>query len=304
MDPPSRRRIVLAAASVVVIAAVVGFAEIPIGDAAPSPSIRTALASPQPSFDIPVPPTPVASNPFGPSASPSAGPSGSSSASPTPIPPPLFTTFQDSARAGYAVAGAAYTEVAGEWIQPAPVCTPKQLRSVAAWVGLSGRASRSLEQIGTQVDCLGGSVANHYAWFQVYPGSAVRLSILIRPGDRVVATVSRSGPSFTFSISNASLGVAVSVTRPGVEAVDTAGWIVEARRFDCTTACAAPPLAPFGTISFGGLRATGSGQSGALGRAGWTTERIAMVGGNGTVKASPTAALQGGSAFAVVWSHT
>ena len=283
------------------VAAVVGFAEIPIGNGAAPQTADVTRPSPTASIEIPVGPSPVVSNPFG-SQKPSQAPP---SVVPATLPPAVLTGLNDLTRAGYAVLGAAYTEVAAEWVQPGAACSPRQQRSVALWVGLSSRASASLEQVGTQIDCIGNSTAVLYAWFQVYPSAAVRLSVPVRPGDRIAARVVRSGSTFTFSLSNITVSASASGSRtvPGVT-VDTAGWMVEARRFSCTTGCAAPPLAAFGSVSFSSLAATGSGQSGGLAKPGWITERLTMVSGNGAVKAAPSGIGSGGRTFEVIWRNS
>lgn len=297
----SRRRRSLLAASVVLIAGVVGFAEIPIGNGAAVPIVAATAPSATPSFEIPSAPAASIGHPFG-SATPTPV---RPSTAPTTAPAAVLVGTTDLTRAGYAAAGAAYTEVAAQWTQPGPACGQVQQRSVAMWVGMSSRASGNLEEVGTQVDCVGNSTSAHYAWFQAYPSPAVRLAVAIRAGDRIAARVTRTASTFTFSLTNITLSAAVSATRTVSGAiVDTVGWMVEARRFTCTTGCAAPPLAPFGTVTFTALAATGSGRTGGLAVPGWTTERLTMVGGDGTTKAAPSGIVSGGRSFEVVWRST
>ena len=43
----------------------------------------------------------------------------------------------------------------------------------AFWVGLDGYSSTSVEQLGTDSDCVSGK-PSYYAWYEMYPNPSVR----------------------------------------------------------------------------------------------------------------------------------
>ena len=52
----------------------------------------------------------------------------------------------------------------------------------AFWVGLDGYTSSSVEQTGSEVDCV-GRTAEYYAWYEMYPGPSENYSNTVRAGD-------------------------------------------------------------------------------------------------------------------------
>jgi Peptidase A4 family len=55
-----------------------------------------------------------------------------------------------------------FTDVKGDWIQPAATCTSERTYS-SFWVGIDGYNSNTVEQTGTDADCNNGSPV-YYAW--------------------------------------------------------------------------------------------------------------------------------------------
>jgi hypothetical protein len=56
--------------------------------------------------------------------------------------------------AGYAATGGQFTSVSADWVQPAGICSRGD-QYAAFWVGLDGYSSTTVEQTGTEVDCVG-----------------------------------------------------------------------------------------------------------------------------------------------------
>ena len=59
---------------------------------------------------------------------------------------------------GYAGTTGRYTSVSASWTQPAGVCSRGD-QYAAFWVGLDGYTSSTVEQTGSEVDCVGREVA-------------------------------------------------------------------------------------------------------------------------------------------------
>lgn len=93
---------------------------------------------------------------------------------------------------GYAVqAASAFTDVVGSWTQPAVSCTAATTYS-SFWIGIDGYADTTVEQLGTEADCVHGSPV-YRAWYELYPKAPVTFPDTVKPGDVLSAQVSRSG---------------------------------------------------------------------------------------------------------------
>src|SRR5579862_3180624 len=100
---------------------------------------------------------------------------------------------------GYAGTTGRYTSVSASWTQPAGTCSSGD-QYAAFWVGLDGYNSSTVEQTGSEVDCI-GSTAEYYAWYEMYPGPSQDYTNVVRPGDQFTATVTYvSGRTFTLYI--------------------------------------------------------------------------------------------------------
>jgi hypothetical protein len=156
--------------------------------------------------------------------------------------------------AGYAVTAATpFRRVVGEWIQPAPRCTPGRESFSAFWVGLGGflPSSRKLEQIGTDSDCGRGGRVRSYAWYELIPAGPVNLPLVVRPGDRLAASVTVGGRFVALHIRDLRDGAAINLTRRMRSPdLSSAEWIAEAPTGCEESGCRVLPLANFGSVTF------------------------------------------------------
>ncbi len=148
---------------------------------------------------------------------------------------------------GYAVTGATFTSVTGSWHVPAVPCTPATT-TTGVWIGLDGYSSPTLEQVGTNIVCSGGT-AHYDAWYQLYPSPPVVFSNPVRPGDHIRASVTASGSGkFTFKITDATRGWAQSVS----------GHLSGARLSSGEAFVQDPNCTAFGTVHFTGVTMNGA----------------------------------------------
>ncbi len=194
--------------------------------------------------------------------------------------------------AGYSATGGRFTSVSATWKQPAASCTGATAYS-SFWVGLDGDGSNTVEQLGTDADCSGGAPV-YYAWYEMYPKFPVNLSLAIRPGDTISASVTTDGSgSFTLSIKDVTTGGSFSTVQRSKKArLASAEVIAEAP----SGSGGVLPLANFGTVGFSAARVNGQ----AIG--GFSPDRIDMV--SGSVTKATTSALSSGTAFSVAWKHS
>jgi hypothetical protein len=230
--------------------------------------------------------------------------------------------------AGYAVAGARrsvssaprvkFRSVAGSWVQPSATCTSGSSSYAAFWVGLGGFRSRAgLEQVGTEADCnaSGGTVFS--GWYELIPAPPVRLTLTIRPGDAVSASITVRRRHVTVALSDATTGASFTKTvRLASPDVSSAEWIVEApSACDRFGNCSALPLANFGTVNFTGALATANGHTGAISDPLWAATPIELHYQQSrfgrpqfsipvtAANAIPAALTAAGAAFSVSWQQ-
>ena len=194
---------------------------------------------------------------------------------------------------GYAATTGTYTSVSASWTQQAGTCSRGD-QYAAFWVGLDGYSSNSVEQTGSEVDCV-GRTAQYYAWYEMYPGPPENYSNTVRAGDHFNASVTYEGSNeFSLYIADTTQHWSHTTTASLAGAArSSAEVIVEAPC--CTASGGILPLTDFGTVSITGSMANGS----ALGNAGGVTG-ITMIDNQGRDKDS-VSSLSGGENFSATW---
>lgn len=120
-------------------------------------------------------------------------------------------TFADGNWGGYVSFGS-FTTATASWIEPSVTCNSTN-DLFAPWVGIDGDGSPTVEQSGVATDCSRGWPV-YQAWYEMYPAAPVYYSDPVSAGDRITATVTRTGTStYQLSISDTTKGWAKSTTR-------------------------------------------------------------------------------------------
>jgi hypothetical protein len=206
---------------------------------------------------------------------------------------------------GYATTGKSFSNVSGTWTQPAATCTSRQTQATSFWVGLDGYNSSTVEQTGTDSDCVNGHT-QYYAWYELYPAGSAELSAAthpVAPGDVFTASVVNKNGKYTLTLSDKSVRAhswtfTTTLSDPG--ATDTsAEWIAEAPSLCTATTCTVLPLSNFGNVNFSGSSTTGGGVTGSISN--FTNSTITMVSNSGASEASPSGLFSSGSRFSVTY---
>jgi hypothetical protein len=188
-------------------------------------------------------------------------------------------TVVSSNWAGYAVTGRSFRRASGTWTVPTATCSPGSATYSAAWVGIGGysTSSKALEQTGIEADCSSSGTASYSAWTELVPANARTISMKVRPGDKMSASVDVRGKSVTLKLSNLTRKTAYKKTSTmAAPDVSSAEWIVEAPS-GCKSSgsCQQLPLGDFGTIKFATARATTvAGHTGRIKDAAWTATKL------------------------------
>ena len=231
------------------------------------------------------------------------------------------TAEQSANWAGYADTNDTFSAVASSWTEPTVNCANSggalglgtfngllggPEAASAFWVGLDGYNSTSVEQLGTDSDCVSGS-PSYYAWYEMYPNPSVTLpsQYPVQPGDRMTALVASNpaGTSFTLDLKDATAGWFFSTTQTGSGFARSSAEAIAEAPSSCTVLfCSEVPLADFGQVNYSGSAAIDtSGTKGTL--SAFNANEITMA-ENGTTLATPSSLSSGGSSFSVTWNNS
>lgn len=172
------------------------------------------------------------------------------------------------------------------------------------WVGLDGfeRGSHSVEQTGISADCSAGGKTRYFAWFEMFPLPETRLSLAIRAGDSITASVTYSPRRaiFRLALTDNTRGGRIAVQRacPKVKIGrsqlrclrNSAEVISEAPAIRSGKNLTIAPLTDYRAVSFDAVSVTDlAGVSGGPVSPLWqTTKIIELRASGGAVVALPT----------------
>lgn len=200
----------------------------------------------------------------------------------------------------------AVSKVSANWVMPTGVvCPPTTFHEVATyWIGLGGYSDPTLEQIGTEENCIMGSWL-FGAWWEIYPNARVMdiRNVSARPGDSVSASLSYTGAStFVFSITDNTAGTSATFTRvfPGVAAPQSAEWIVES---GVVAGVAVTNLLNFHAMNFTSCLLTIGSVTGPI-TGPWQTISLTMGNIPRKVPMATVGPLQSGNSFMVSWARS
>jgi hypothetical protein len=199
------------------------------------------------------------------------------------------TNSTSSNWSGYDVTGGPFTSASASWTQPTVTCGASETSYSSFWVGLDGDTSSTVEQIGTDSDCVNGT-PTYYAWYELYPKGSGTL-VTIPAGAAIDASVTTDGSgNFTLSIT-VNRGTPITVTGKVKHASLASAEVIAEAPSSNHGSNGELGLADFGTVSF--TNATVDGQP-----LDQNADPITMV-QNGTTLAQPSGV--SGGAFTVDW---
>ncbi len=235
-------------------------------------------------------------------------------------PAAMAKTTNSTNWAGFAAhrPGVSFRRISGTWTQPNATCVDGEPSYSAAWVGLGGYnpTSDALEQIGTEVDCGADGAVQSSAWYELVPAPSKPISLIVRPGDVMHATVTVVGHRVTVDLENLTRHRAFDRNLYASDIdVSSAEWIVEAPS-ECVSqfACEALPLADFGSLTFDSATAsTTAGSTGSISDPRWWRTKIkltpsaehlilARYASDSAGAATPSTLTAGGTGFDVIYS--
>jgi hypothetical protein len=209
-----------------------------------------------------------------------------------------LTKVESTNWSGYVDTGTGFTEVNGTWIEPSVTCGTT-VALVAFWVGIDGYTSATVEQDGTLIECYEGT-AYQYTWWEMYPTNAVEVvGESVAAGDHIYAVVSRSGTSYTLSVTDSTHPAnSFTTTQTCTSCANTsAEWIAEAP----SGSNGIYPLPNFGKWKLISSSVAAASITGTIST--FPYSEITMVDSSGAVEAQPSA-LTDGTSFTDTWERS
>ena len=206
-----------------------------------------------------------------------------------------ITDEQSTNWSGYADTAGTYTSASASWVQPAGTCSSGD-QYAAFWVGIDGFNSSTVEQTGSEVDCV-GRTAEYVAWYEMYPGPSENYSNTVRAGDHFTATVTwEGGKKFSLYIDDSTEGWSHTTTASLTSTPSRSSAEVIAEAPCCTSSGGILNLTNFGTVNFTGNTANGE----AIGTAALDPVEINMIDSSGNLR-DTCSGLTGNENFSCTW---
>jgi len=194
-----------------------------------------------------------------------------------------------------------FTKVSGSWTAPSVTCSAED-QITSDWVGLDGFTSGTVEQLGTIGWCYKRK-ATYFTWYEMFPAGTVEVGLTLKPGDKISASVTRSGTSYTLKLTD-STTTANSFTKAATCALATcldtsAEWISERPSFSIGIV----PQAHYNAFKLTRGAETGGGKSGTIGSFA-TNDAITMVDATDAYDLNTVSSLTGGNSFSTTWKNS
>jgi hypothetical protein len=212
-----------------------------------------------------------------------------------------FGSFNWSGYADTATKAQTFTKVSGAWTTPSVTCTAED-QITSDWVGLDGFTSGTVEQLGTISWCF-QHTPTYFTWYEMFPAGTVEVGTALKPGDKITASVTRTGTSYVLKLTDATTaGNNISVTKSCALATckDTsAEWISERPSFSIGMV----PQAHYNAFKITSGSVTANGKTTTIG-AGPGVNAITMIDATQTYNLNTVSALTGGNAFSTTWKNS
>lgn len=146
---------------------------------------------------------------------------------------------------GYAITGATYTSITGQWVVPSVAPSRKPTYS-SNWVGIDGFNNGDLIQTGTEQDSSAGQT-QYSAWWEILPAPETVIPDPVSPGDLMQASINEQAPGqWVISLTDTTKNWTATETESYSGPATSAEWIEEAP----TVGGRVATLANFGLTAF------------------------------------------------------
>lgn len=167
----------------------------------------------------------------------------------------------------------AVSAIESSWIVP-KINTSAANGYSSAWIGIGGQLDRTLIQVGTEHDLIGGQESYH-AWYEMLPDYSVKIKeVTIKPGDTIYASLALADPAknkWSIHLIDITNGQSFSISVHYNSTRSSGEWIMERPTVNGEIA----PLSDFGTVQFTNSSAYANNVKGVIGN--FTYSRVEMM---------------------------
>ncbi len=210
-------------------------------------------------------------------------------------------SFNWSGYADTATKAQTFTKVSGAWTTPSVTCSAED-QITSDWVGLDGFTSSTVEQLGTISWCF-QHTPTYFTWYEMFPAGTVEVGTALKPGDKITASVTRTGTSYTLKLTDATTAgnnISVAKTCALATCKDTsAEWISERPSFSIGIV----PQAHYNAFKITSGSVTANGKTTTIG-AGPGVNAVTMIDATQTYNLNTVSTLTGGNAFSTTWKNS
>jgi hypothetical protein len=195
-----------------------------------------------------------------------------------------------------------FTKVSGSWTAPSITCGAEDQIEVD-WVGLDGLFSGGPEQLGTMAWCYKAAPI-YFTWWEM-PTSTKLMDVgtTLQPGDKITASVTRSGTSYTLQLTDATTKADSFTEQKTCSAAkcpaSSAEWVAERPAFGIGM----PPLAHYNVFKITNGTETAGGKAGTIGSYA-DVNSITMVDATDAYDLSTVSGLTNNNSFSTTWQNS
>jgi Peptidase A4 family len=209
-------------------------------------------------------------------------------------------SFNWSGYADVAKTANTFTKVSGQWKTPRVRCT-REDQLTSEWVGIDGYNNGTVEQDGTLSWCFEHH-PTYFTWYEMYPAGTVEVGNSLHPGDKVAASVTRTGTSYKLALTDFT-HPANSFSKTATCSTcqnSSAEWIAERPAFSIGIA----PLANYGSWTLSKASQAAGTKTGTI--SGYPTYyKINMIDATSTYPLSIASGLSAaGDSFITHWTNS
>jgi uncharacterized repeat protein (TIGR02543 family) len=173
---------------------------------------------------------------------------------------------------GYVATGQVYTAVSAEWTVPTVTCSGSDSSFAVEWVGIDGANSPTVEQDGTETNCVAGS-PQYAAWYEMFGDAAVNNGYLqelssstypVSPGDLVSSSVSVTDNVWTLQVTDTTQNWTFETTITDSAPEQSSAEVVVESPEVCYSTCSTAAPADFASVAFSSISLSASGTPEAL----------------------------------------
>jgi hypothetical protein len=193
-----------------------------------------------------------------------------------------------------------FTNVSGQWKTPRVSCN-REDELTSEWVGIDGYNNGTVEQDGTLSWCF-ESHPTYFTWYEMYPAGTIEVGNSLRPGDKITASVTRTGTSYKLALTDFTHPANSFSTTATCSVCQNSSveWIAERPAFSIGIA----PLANYGSWSLSHASETAGTTTGTI--SSYPVHyQVDMVDATDTYPLSLASGLSGaGKAFLTHWTNS